>query len=530
MSTISTQAPEGSRNSHASLTLSTATGATSHSQASLSPEEPDHRTHRRIHSYSRSSSDMEKLNTPDESLQEDRNGHFHGGASEFSFIQLAKKRLSSLPAVSIYFSDHPLPRESCTIRYFDFGLSTSQLVHKPSLIDIVNKIYDGEECRPDDLALAYIVLALGSHYANQTSPFSYDFIYNIAQAQLNEAPDLVTLATSQARLLINIHYLLNHARMHEAWATFGVVVRHIQALGLHRRSQLAGDNCIRYEYRKRLFWSVYIYDRILNRMFGRPLAMHDDDIDQEECVFANDEDIKESMCLLTEDGVFCSCAALIHSARLARILGQILRGFYTPSARLQDIPRLHSSALRFEKALKDWQSNLPPYLNYVMLPRPAVSITAQRQMCTLKLITAVQSSGRQWIRKCHEKAIDAANTVVSECRYLTQRGLFSRTFWLVTYMQFASIGTLLMYSYLWPEDVNLRKTAEEAIDSFPIGIEGDPIGQRYLATLKELREMTVGLGVEPASNENLDRGPWTNFFFDSSIIDDMMMGYNGNIY
>ncbi|KAI0970977.1 fungal-specific transcription factor domain-containing protein [Xylaria arbuscula] len=567
MPTVSGQAHESSRNSHTSPTLSTASRATSHSQASLFPEEPDHVSRRRIHSHGRSGGGggMEGLDTPDESLQEDQNGHFHGGASEFAFMQLAKKRLASLPAVSIDFSDHPLPKsqslapvlppkstaDQLIMGYFDFGLSTSRLVHKPSLINIVDKLYGGEECKPDDLALAYIVLALGSHYSSQTNLFcgysaSIRF-YNIAQAQLDAAPDLVTLATSQTRFLI-IHYLLNHARMHEAWAIFGILVRHIQALGLHRRSQLAGANCIRYEYRKRLFWSVYIYDRILSK-----------------CVLANDEDIEESRCQITEDGVFCSSAALVHYARLARILGRVLRGFCTPSARVQDITRLHSSASVFEKALKDWQQNLPPYLNYVMLPRSAVSITAQRQMCTLKLMfahaslllyrpfilhaidrTAMQTSSHQWIRKCHEKAIDAANTVVSECSYLTQRGLFSRKFWLVTYMQFASIGTLLMYSYLWPEDVNVRKTAEEAMDSFPIGIEGDPAGQRYLATLKELRDMTIRaqsnssyinlssfdapteLGVEPVGSENADRGPWTNFFFDSSIIDDMMMGYNGN--
>ncbi|RWA12862.1 hypothetical protein EKO27_g2237 [Xylaria grammica] len=583
MPTVSAQTPEGNRSSHASPTLSTTPGVTNHPQTSPASEESDYEHHLGTRSHNRrlDGNSMTKLDTLDESLQEDQNGHFHGGASEFAFMQLAKQRLASLPAVSIDFSDHPLPHakspapilppkhitDQLITRYFDFGLSTSRLVHQPSLISIVERIYKGEDCKPDDLALAYMVLALGSHYSRHTDPFSGFSasvrFYNIAHTQLNEAPNLVTLATSQTRLLI-IHYLLNHARMHEAWSVFGIVVRHIQALGLHRRSRSADANYIRYEYRKRLFWCAYINDRILSSMFGRPLALHDDDIDQEECALANDEDIEESQCQLTEDGVFCSSAALIHYARVARILGKILRVFYTPSARLQGISQLRTSASLFEKALKEWQDNLPPYLNYIVLPRSAVSITAQRQMCTLKLMfahaslllyrpfilhaidrTAEQTSSRQWIKRCHDKAIEAAITVVSECSYLTQRGLFSRKFWLVTYMQFASIGTLLMYSYLWPEDTSVRKTAEEAMDSFPIGIGGDPVGQRYLATLKELREMTVGaqdgsyigqslfdapteLGIESVSSDNIDKGPWTNFFFDSSLIDEMMIGYNGN--
>ncbi|KAI0474426.1 hypothetical protein F4859DRAFT_92931 [Xylaria cf. heliscus] len=572
MPTASTQASDGNwvtRNSHASLNLGTGF------RASVFSEGLDVEAHQRL-----SNSDIITVDRLDESLQEDQNGHIHGGASEFAFMQLAKQRLASLPAVSIDFSDHPLPSsgglapvlppkataDQLISRYFDFGLSTSRLVHKPSLTNIIDQMYNGEECNPDDLALAYIVLALGSHYSNLKNTFcgfsaSVRF-YKMAHTQLDEVPDLVTLATSQTRLLI-IHYLLNHARMHEAWSLFGVVVRHIQALGLHRRSHLTSPNCIRYEYRKRLFWCVYIHDRILSSMFGRPLAMHDDDIDQDECALANDEDIEESRCQLTENGVFCSSAGLVHYARLARILGQILRWFYTPSARLQDISQLHMSAFRFEKALQEWQKDLPPYLNYVALPRSAVSIMAQRQMCTLKLMfahanlllyrpfilhaidkSAEQTSKRQWIKRCHEKSIEAANTVVSECTYLSQRGLFSREFWLVTYMQFASIGTLLMYSYLWPEDITVRRTAEEAINEFPIGIDGDPVGQRYLATLKELREITAGarggsnigeslfnvsteLRIEPISIESAEEGPWANFFFDTSLVDDIM-GYNGN--
>ena len=378
----------------------------------------------------------------------------------------------------------------------------------------------------------------------------------MAHASLQSTPDSVTLATSQSRLLI-IHYLLNHARMHEAWSIFGVLVRHIQALGFHRRSRAINGNYIKHEYRKRLFWCVYIHDRILSSMFGRPLAIHDDDVDQEECALANDEDIESSRCQITEDGAFCSAAGLVHYARLARILGQVLREFYTPSARLHDISRLYKSASRFEDALTEWQNQLPPFLNYVTLPPSVVSITAQRQMCTLKLMFAhanlllyrpfilnaiggmEQSLERdQWVRRCHKKSIEAANTVVSECRYLSQRGLFSRVFWLVNYMQFASIGTLLIYSYLWPEDTTARRTAEEAMDQFPIGIEGDLVGQRYLETLKELREITArgrnnsnnfqptidaftDSGMGPVNHDNTDEASWANFFFDSSVIDEL---------
>ncbi|KAL1837374.1 hypothetical protein VTK73DRAFT_4710 [Phialemonium thermophilum] len=194
---------------------------------------------------------------------------------------------------------------------------------------------------------------------------------------------------------------------------------------------------------------------------------------------------------------------------------------------------------------------------------------AQRQMCTLKLmfahaslllyrpfiLHAIDSSSSsssasslsspskrdRWVKECHDRAITAANTVVSECRYLAQRGLFSRVFWLVNYTQFAAIGTLFMYSYLWPENAGVRQTAERALDQFPAGIDGDLVGQRYLETLKELRDMTAApspaaayqtlpqpteQGGELPANANansgwlLDDAFWPNALFDPVFMDD----------
>lgn len=41
-------------------------------------------------------------------------------------------------------------------------------------------------------------------------------------------------------------------------------------------------------------WSIYIYDRLLGSIFDRPVALHDDDIDQAECGFTDDDDVAMS--------------------------------------------------------------------------------------------------------------------------------------------------------------------------------------------------------------------------------------------
>ncbi|KAJ4288899.1 hypothetical protein N0V90_011240 [Kalmusia sp. IMI 367209] len=525
--------------------------------------------------------------TPEQQLQEDQYGHIHGGASEFAFLHYTKQKLASLSTVPILFSDYPLAgsdtlppilpskviADDIVRNYFDFGLTTSRFVHERSLLDQYERLYSDtqtEKISADNAALVYMVMALGSHYSKHNNTFcgyasrsaksmadavsvqmlilySVRF-YDMANQQLQNKSSEITFASLQTRLRAT-HYLLNHSRMHEAWSSFGIVVRHAHALGLHRRSAVQNNNHVAYEYRKRLFWTIYINDRILSSVFGRPCALHDDDIDQAECTLANDEDISASACRPTGGSDFCATAAMVHYARVARILGKVLRKFYSPTARSMSMANLHAEAAEFEQRLAVWQDNLPSYLDFSSLPPSAMTVVIQRQMCTLKLAfahtslllyrpfivysigaNAEKTSGLEdWIRRCHDKAIEAAKTVVSKCRYLCRHGLFSRVFWLVNYVQFAAIGTLYTYSHLWPDTDHIREIAEEAMTQFPIGVEGDPVGQRYLEILTELREITARPGaktVQPApsfkevpATEDFQfdfNGPWSNLFFDAT--------------
>ncbi|KAM0434073.1 hypothetical protein ACHAPT_004018 [Fusarium lateritium] len=115
--------------------------------------------------------------------------------------------------------------------------------------------------------------------------------------------------------------------------------------------------------------------------------------------------------------------------------------------------------------------------------------------------------------------------VVSECKYLYQRGLFTRAFWMANYVQFAAVGTLYMYCHLWPGASSraVREVAEEARAQFPVGVEGDLVGQRYVEMLDGLSRVTaspVEQGFEVGDISEFDMPsvdftrPWSNLFFD----------------
>ncbi|KAH8884953.1 hypothetical protein GQ53DRAFT_879176, partial [Thozetella sp. PMI_491] len=573
----------------------------------------------------------------EEPLQQDQDGHFHGGASEFAFLQHAKQRLAGLPSVSsILFTDYPLDcegellgilpplsvAEALARVFFDFGLVASRFVHKPSLLESLRKLYSGsieraEGREPTDAALLYMVLAMGSHYSEANNPFSgYTAsvrFFEMGKQQLEKVAGKVTLASVQAGILA-AHFMLSHSRMHEAWSSFGLIVRQAQALGLHRQtapprtddravangiSDSKGNNWITHEFRKRTFWALYTMDRILSSLFGRPCALHDDDIDQVECSMANDEDITATACVLTQPGEFCEYAALLQYTRLARILGQVLRSMYGAYNRTGGIRDLHRRAVRLERVLLEWQDNLPAYLDYVSLPPSAMSTMTQRQMRTLRIVfchtslliyrpfilysidadTASPSYPRRdngselelWVGHCHEKAIEVAQAMIAETADHARRGWFTRQFWLVSYVQFAAVGTLYMYSHLWPATAaRIRAIADAALEEFPVGVEGDMVGQRYIHVLKEMKEVTakgrspriipphlrnpvgagsvreegtdfsVGMGVgpdivasvAPGEFSVLDDGlgdsggPWSNLFFDTTA----MNGFSGVYY
>jgi hypothetical protein len=71
----------------------------------------------------------------------------------------------------------------------------------------------------------------------------------------------------------------------------------VTALGLHRKCAVnpskKGGSCYELEIRKRIFWSVYVLDKYLSIMFGRPRLLHDEDIDQELPDEMNDDDLLE---------------------------------------------------------------------------------------------------------------------------------------------------------------------------------------------------------------------------------------------
>lgn len=137
-----------------------------------------------------------------------------------------------------------------------------------------------------------------------------------------EEKGLPRLESVQARVL-QVLYLLQTARMNQAWYVFGSVVPLVSALGLHRktgRSQTGAGRSPTADYiisqcRKRTFWVVYTIDKYLAVVFGRPRLCHDDDIDQEYPDAVNDEDMTPQGPSPSEPSEDCHIDSLVFHAK-----------------------------------------------------------------------------------------------------------------------------------------------------------------------------------------------------------------------
>lgn len=98
-------------------------------------------------------------------------------------------------------------------------------------------------------------------------------------------------------------------------------------LGLHRsQKRYYGLSAVEREDRRRVFWTVYLFDRLSSSRLGYPATIHDDDIDVE---LPSMEGLSKA-----EMEEFAEPAHLCANIRLGQISGKISKWLRRPNARI----------------------------------------------------------------------------------------------------------------------------------------------------------------------------------------------------
>ncbi|KAH8895190.1 hypothetical protein GQ53DRAFT_779358 [Thozetella sp. PMI_491] len=455
--------------------------------------------------------------------------------------------------------DHATSQELLAF-YFDECMGTYRFLHRQTtqqwldrvMLNIQQRLpiqYIVGETRAS-IVLATLAIAIFHRAQSKRAVSTEEETYLTRQSDqlFSYALRLTDLATGFPNLesvqekLIHALYLLHTSRMNQAWYLFGNALQFAAALGLHRcegrkrniKSSLVQDY-IKSQFQKRTFWVMYIIDQHLGIIFGRPQHYHDQDVDQEYPDCVEDEDMTPEGPRKTLKQRDSAVAALIHYAKLSRILGKISREIYT----LEVLPRdaLADSIHRVADELSEWKANLPPLLGVISPYSLAPPFRRQAKNIRMAYSHAVMHATRPFLlrsigapnrnredtkaKEQIKKCINAARNVLETVDNMASEGTMFHAFWWTHYMTFCALAIV----YIWELQQDRRITPaspgqEESCELFELAekcqahlAEATAMNspsRRYSIVLQELREeakqRTAGAALHSLSHGNPHSG------------------------
>ncbi|KAK7061529.1 fungal-specific transcription factor domain-containing protein [Favolaschia claudopus] len=151
----------------------------------------------------------------------------------------------------------------------------------------------------------------------------------------------------------------------QAWILVGQAVRTGQDLGLHRSPRRLLITPIEKETRRKIWWGVYVLDRMLALALGRPLGINDSDCDVEYPVEVDDEYLPEYFSGASVTRQPSLMAGSVALTALYKLGGRVLREVYAlenckdhlePDRKAE----LQRTVEALDSELTQWCDDLPP--------------------------------------------------------------------------------------------------------------------------------------------------------------------------
>jgi hypothetical protein len=237
--------------------------------------------------------------------------------------------------------------------YLLFHRGTFQLRYESIWIPPANHL---RALEPGWICSIFMVFAFGAqaleHHDVQQSMYFQRRYLSLVQSRLHHLINTTSLVNIQALLLLQ---LLQHnaSERNASWMLLGCASRMAITLGMHREGATGAFDPVEKQVRRRVWWTLYIFEQNLSMMLGRPSAIDD---------FEVNVGLPNEALL---DGSDCTPPDYIdYLLRLIRIASNIKRAIYAaPASRLQqyELPNC-SLANQFLLDLESWYRSLPPHL------------------------------------------------------------------------------------------------------------------------------------------------------------------------
>ncbi|CAK7236010.1 hypothetical protein SBRCBS47491_009490 [Sporothrix bragantina] len=226
--------------------------------------------------------------------------------------------------------------------YFAHSNTLYPIVERRAFMATLSQMQSDPACAaagalsPVDLFRVWMVLAIGStafssvSLADESEPMLY---YNKALQHAEEALAMNEMAALEV-LTLQVSYSFFNQLGPNTWFLVGMAARVALGCGLHTASTYDKLPIDVAEQRKRIFFSIYMMDRVASIALGRPFALHDDDIDVEPFSAADDH-MPSTSAMSIENNLTLQPSLLsvpLHILALRQIASRIARQVYSPSA------------------------------------------------------------------------------------------------------------------------------------------------------------------------------------------------------
>ncbi|KAF4332607.1 C6 transcription factor [Fusarium beomiforme] len=169
--------------------------------------------------------------------------------------------------------------------YFESVHWFSLVIYEPKFRKRLVSIKDGHAYPADApfLTLLSIILCMAAWYRSKSLDKERggdewrlwsDELLRIVESRLVHIMDQHSIVAVQTLILLGSHHVY-HGRPNLSFALLGATIKISHAMGLHRNlSRECFDDA---EERKRVWWTIYTWDRFASISFGRPLSINDED-------------------------------------------------------------------------------------------------------------------------------------------------------------------------------------------------------------------------------------------------------------
>ncbi|RAH43898.1 Zn(II)2Cys6 transcription factor [Aspergillus brunneoviolaceus CBS 621.78] len=373
------------------------------------------------------------------------------------------------------------------------------LVLRKSTLEQLESVYQIPSLR-DDPALTckfFGLFALGEVYSSRSSASPTSKVpgtkyYVRAMSLIPTMPERPGMIYVESLLLLSLYsYFLN--RRHSGYMLIGSAMRLGLVLGLNHNIPLQQcANAIEREHRVRLWWAIYVFDRMFTSKIGFPLQIRDEDIHV---------DLPAEVADPTAQEQFSDTAYLVASIRLSRIIGQTIDKVYGRKHHIEPFLQREQQLLL---ALQDWLKLLPEHVRLRQEdsapPKHIVSLHLQFNQCVILatrpiLLHALFQSGQR------EPSEDLPQPVITVSEACIHAARHSHSLIIEEWVN----GSLPMYGYFYAQ--YLFSSCIALVISGLLPSIGNPADLEALETATEILHRMSDQGNLAASefHENLKR-------------------------